>query len=86
MNVNVIDCIPWKYLEAHPVEMSALRQATIVFNYAKDKAYSLVGTPEKLQWEDKVVAVVEARDGTILDVVRKIKPLDVNAEGEEVVF
>ena len=41
----------------------------------KDKAYSLVGTPDDLEWEDKVVAVLEARDGTILDVVRKIKPL-----------
>ena len=41
----------------------------------KEKAYSLVGRPDDLQWEDKVVAVLEARDGTILDVVRKIKPL-----------
>jgi len=40
----------------------------------KNKAYSLVGTPADLKWEDKVVAIVEARDGTILDVVRKIKP------------
>lgn len=39
------------------------------------KAYSLVGTPDELEWEDHVVAVLEARDGTILDVVRKIKPL-----------
>ena len=42
----------------------------------KKKAYSLVGRPDDLQWEDKVVAVLEARDGTILDVVRKIKPLE----------
>lgn len=42
----------------------------------KEKAYSLVGRPEDLQWEDQVVAVLEARDGTILDVVRKIKPYD----------
>lgn len=42
----------------------------------KDKAYSLVGRPDDLEWEDKVVAVLEARDGTILDVVRKIKPLE----------
>lgn len=42
----------------------------------KNKAYSLVGTPDDLEWEDKVVAVLEARDGTILDVVRKIKPLE----------
>ena len=58
----------------------------VSIEYLKDKAYELVGTPEKLEWEDKVVAIVEARDGTILDVVRKIKPLDVNAEGEEVIF
>ena len=37
-------------------------------------AYRMVGTPEPLQWEDQVVAVVEARDGTVLDVVRKLKP------------
>ena len=29
----------------------------------KEKAYSLVGRPEDLQWEDQVVAVLEARDG-----------------------
>ncbi len=40
----------------------------------KNKAYSLVGTPDPLEWEDRVVAIVENRDGTILDVVRKIKP------------
>ncbi len=40
----------------------------------KELAYSIVGTPEPLEWEDKVVAVLEARDGSILDVVRQIKP------------
>ena len=43
----------------------------------KEKAYSLVGTPDDLEWEDRVVAIVEARDGTILDVVRKIKPYSI---------
>lgn len=38
------------------------------------RAYEIVGTPDPLEWEDKVVAIVEARDGTILDVVRQIKP------------
>lgn len=46
----------------------------VTIQQLKDKAYSLVGTPDALEWEDKVVAIVEARDGTILDVVRKIKP------------
>ena len=44
----------------------------------KNKVYSLVGTPANLKWEDKVVAIVEARDGTILDVVRKIIDKKIN--------
>ena len=47
----------------------------VSIEWLKDKAYSLVGTPADLNWEDKVVAIVEARDGTILDVVKKIIPL-----------
>ena len=43
----------------------------------QEKAYSLVGTPDDLEWEDKVIAVLEARDGSILDVVRKIKPVKI---------
>ncbi len=39
-----------------------------------EKAYSITGYPEELQWEDKIVAIMEARDGTILDVIRQIKP------------
>lgn len=46
----------------------------VTIEWLRDKAYGLVGTPDPLEWEDQVVAVVEARDGTILDVVRKIKP------------
>ena len=42
----------------------------------KEKAYSLVGRPDDLEWEDRVVAILEARDGTILDVVRKIRPVE----------
>ena len=37
-----------------------------------------MGTPDKLEWEDQVVAIVEARDGTILDVVKKIKPFELD--------
>lgn len=37
------------------------------------KAESIVGTPEPLKFEDKVVALIEYRDGSLLDVVRKIK-------------
>ena len=40
----------------------------------QERAYAIVGEPDPLEWEDRVVAIVEARDGTILDVIRQIKP------------
>ena len=42
----------------------------------RDMAYSIVGKPEPVQFADKVVGIVEARDGTIIDVVRQIKDFD----------
>lgn len=39
----------------------------------RDLAYSIVGKPDDVIFEDQIVAVVESRDGTILDVIRKIK-------------
>ena len=32
-----------------------------------------MGEPAPVQFDDRVVGVIESRDGTILDVVRKIK-------------
>lgn len=58
------------------LDAAGIKHVTIA--QLRDKAYSLVGAPDNLAWEDKVVAVVEARDGTILDVVRKIKPLSLD--------
>lgn len=43
----------------------------------KEKAYNLVGVPDPLLWEDQIVAIVEARDGTLLDVIRKHKPINI---------
>nr|WP_242828060.1 citrate lyase subunit alpha [Enterocloster clostridioformis] len=34
----------------------------------------MAGEPEKVQFEDRVVGIIESRDGTIMDVVRRIKP------------
>jgi len=39
----------------------------------KEKAYKVLGTPDKIQYDDQVIAVVEYRDGSVIDVVRKIK-------------
>ena len=36
-------------------------------------AYSLVGKPEEIELTDQIVAVIEYRDGSLLDVVRKPK-------------
>ena len=40
----------------------------------RDIAYSISGEPEKVQFGDRVVGIIEARDGSIMDVVRQIKP------------
>lgn len=42
----------------------------------RDIAYSIVGKPEKVQFKNRVVGIIEARDGTIMDVVRQIKPFE----------
>jgi citrate lyase subunit alpha / citrate CoA-transferase len=39
----------------------------------RDEAYAIAGTPEKVRFGDKIVGIIESRDGTILDVVREIK-------------
>ncbi len=39
----------------------------------RDIAYSIAGEPERVQFGDRVVGVIESRDGTVLDVVRQVK-------------
>lgn len=39
----------------------------------RDQAYKIVGTPDEVLFDDKVVAIIESRDGTIIDVVRKVR-------------
>ncbi|MDR3279211.1 MAG: citrate lyase subunit alpha [Synergistaceae bacterium] len=61
---------------ARPDIASALSDAgvaTVSINALKDRAYSIVGIPEDVKFADRIVAIVEARDGAILDVVRQIK-------------
>ena len=38
----------------------------------RDIAYKIAGKPDEVRFEDEVVAIVESRDGTILDVIRKV--------------
>ena len=39
----------------------------------RDKAYAIVGEPDPVQFGDRVVGIIEGRDGTIMDVVHEIK-------------
>ncbi len=41
----------------------------------QQEAYAIVGKPDPLPFKDRVVAILEARDGTVLDVVREIETL-----------
>ena len=42
----------------------------------RDKAYAVAGEPDPVRFDDRVVGVIESRDGTIIDVVRKIKDFE----------
>ena len=63
---------------ARPDLLEALQKADCVplktIEELRDMAYSIVGEPEKVQFGDRVVGIIEARDGTIMDVVREVKP------------
>ncbi|MBZ2175048.1 citrate lyase subunit alpha [Schnuerera sp. xch1] len=39
----------------------------------KNKAYEIAGTPDPIEYDDKIVALIEYRDGSLIDVVRKVK-------------
>lgn len=41
----------------------------------KRMAEEITGVPEKPRFEDRIVAVVEYRDGTVIDVVNQVKPI-----------
>uniref|UniRef100_UPI003D7F3F56 citrate lyase subunit alpha n=1 Tax=Pedobacter sp. TaxID=1411316 RepID=UPI003D7F3F56 len=42
----------------------------------RDIAYSITGTPAPVQFGERVVGIVEARDGSVIDVVRQIKEFE----------
>ncbi len=58
--------------------LASLREAGLplkTIEELKDEAYHIAGVPDDLEFHERVVAIMEARDGTILDVVRQIKPM-----------
>jgi len=69
-----------------PDLLQALQEADCVplktIEELRDMAYAITGEPERVQFEDRVVGIIEARDGTVMDVVRQIKPFEFEAESE----
>lgn len=62
-----------------PEILEALKAAKLpvkTIQELQQEAYAIVGRPDPLPFHDRVVAIMEARDGTILDVVRQIDPLN----------
>ncbi len=53
-------------LEATPLKLISIEDLQKI-------AESLTGVPKQIEFEDKVVCVVEYRDGTVIDVIRQIK-------------
>ncbi|HBX48211.1 MAG TPA: citrate lyase subunit alpha [Clostridiaceae bacterium] len=45
----------------------------VTIDELKKTAEELTGVPEKVEFDDKIVGVVEYRDGTIIDVLKKVK-------------
>lgn len=39
----------------------------------RDIAYDIAGEPKRVEFGDRIVGIIESRDGTIMDVVREIK-------------
>ena len=77
---EVVDVLVTDYgIAVNPLRqdlLSAFREAGLPLKpieELRDIAYSIVGAPESLEFEERVVGIVESRDGTILDVIRQIK-------------
>jgi citrate lyase subunit alpha/citrate CoA-transferase len=49
-------------------------QPVVTIEELKEMAEEITGVPEKPPFEERIAAVVEYRDGTVIDVVRRLKP------------
>lgn len=50
----------------------ALDVPQLTMKELQEKAYSIVDKPDAIKYGDKVVALIEYRDGSIIDVVRNV--------------
>lgn len=69
---------------ARPDLLEALEKADNIplctIEELRDMAYKISGEPDPVQFEDRVVGIIEGRDGTIMDVVRQVKEFEYKSE------
>ncbi|MDT2768298.1 citrate lyase subunit alpha [Globicatella sulfidifaciens] len=49
-----------------------LKVPQLTIEELKERAYAIVGNPDPIEYGDKVVALIEYRDGTLIDVVKNV--------------
>lgn len=54
--------------------LKAAKLNVVDIHWLRDKALSIIGQPDPLPFGPKTVGVVLARDGSVLDVIKEIKP------------
>ena len=62
-----------KYYDELKADMDEAGIKLTTIEELKDLALSITGVPKPIETTDKVAAVVEYRDGTVIDVIRQIK-------------
>jgi len=62
-----------KYYEELKEDLQAAGVKLTTIEALRDIAYSITGVPKPIETTDKVAAIVEYRDGTVIDVIREIK-------------
>ena len=65
---------------ARPDLLEALKEAGNIplhtIEELRDMAYAITGEPEPVQFGDRIVGIIEGRDGTVMDVVRQVKEFE----------
>jgi citrate lyase subunit alpha/citrate CoA-transferase len=55
-------------------QLKAARIPIKTIQELRDIAYGITGKPRKPVFTDKIVAIIEYRDGTLIDVLRQVNP------------
>ena len=56
-------------------QLKAARVPLKTIEELRDLAYHITGRPSKPEFTDKIVALIEYRDGTLIDVLREVEPV-----------